>query len=177
MTETTETNEHPGKDIETIRIDPNQVLEMMLRNHRDKNERRSHVLRVTPPLKGTKKAEHHVAQPHTRYPNKPRPIHLSAQHILEGSPNPNDLKDIYRYPNRSEIKRMFRDEYDIKEEDGAYRKLTHEQKKEFNEWMENAIETWEDEVRQACNDKTAKLIQSTPNYPATKVEIQFIEDK
>ena len=160
--EDTTEREHSAEEIETIVVDGEDVIEAMNRNHRDAHESRDHVLRVTPPLEGEKRATPHVSEHGTHYPLEmdEKPLHLGPQVFLAGEEHPADLPDDLHHPDREVEKQIFND---------------HDDADDFEEWWNEAVDLWESRVRQHFNDKTATLVENNMQGPETEVEIRFEE--
>lgn len=162
---------HDAHALETIVVDPEDVLEMMRRNHRDETEQRSHGLRVTPPLVGERKAELHVSEDHSYYPPdvKPKPIHLRENHIFEGRAE-SQLDPALAYPDLSVERSIFREEYGLESDEEV-------DEEEWDEWWDIAMETFESNVRAAMREpRTVELGTAIPEYPTTSVEVRFESD-
>lgn len=171
-------HEHPAADIDTIVVDPDDVVEAMRRNWRDQDEQRSHVLRVTPPLEGERKATPHVDEAHTRYPSDvTKPIHIGPTAFIvghaAGSRHP-DWERHFSFPNRHEEKTLFLDENDARKEEGDSRRLTEEEEEQWDEWWNTVVEMWEDRVRHAL-DKTEEitLTSQNPEVESTTVAVEL----
>ena len=164
-------NEHPAANLETVVVDPDDVIEMMRRNYRDDPEQRSHVLRVNPPLEGEQSATLNVLQDHTYYPPEmdPKPIHLTATHVLGGRAD-SQLNSELCHPDHTVERGLFRDENGI----GDGEELPED---EWQEWWDVALEVWESEVRASLSEATEVTLGG--NYleePETTVEIQYMEE-
>ena len=144
-------NGHRAADLETIVVDPEDVIEMMRRNARDESRQCNHSLRITPPFDGEVRAKHHTSQQGNRYPPEisVKPIHLGASVFLAGHTNYHypAFPESCRYPNRQEERARFRDQFGYKNDDGSYRQLTGDEEQEWEEWWSNVIEVWENSVR------------------------------
>jgi hypothetical protein len=175
-------SKHPLDSVETIVVDPDDVVETMRRNERDETEQRDHVLRVSPPFEGVKKAKTHITEPHTFYPSEmdPKPVHFVSEVFLvghgAGSRHP-DWRNGWGHPNRHDERAQFRDEFDYRGEHGENRPLTDEEKQEWDEWWENVIEMWEDRVRHALkNTDEITLTSQYPNVEDTTVAVEWVRD-
>jgi len=172
-------SDHPAADVDTIVVDPDDVIEAMRRNDRDRDEQRTHVLRVSPSLEGDKKAKPHVSEAHTYYPPElsQKPIHIGPEAFIvghtAGSRHP-DWRNEWSYPNLHEQRSLFRDEVDARDEHGDNRPLTEEEEGEWEEWWDAAVEMWEDRVRHALkNTEDLTLTSQHPNIEDTTVPVQF----
>jgi len=160
--------EHPAAGLDTIVVDPDDVIEAMRRNKRDENEQRTHVLRVTAPIEGEQTATPYVSEAHTYYPPElsQKPIHLTPEAFIvgdrAGSRHP-DWFDQWSYPNRHTERSLFRDEFDARDEHGENRPLTDDEKAEWDEWWNTAVKEWADRVRHQL-ENTAELTLTT-QYP------------
>lgn len=182
MTETTTDDDaqhaHRATDLETIVVDPDDVIAAMRRNERDQNESRSHVLRVSPPFEGEQQATPHVDEDHTRYPSDiTRPLHLSPGSLVvghaAGTRHP-DWRNEWSYPNLHEERSLFRDEFDAHGSDGDNRALTDDEQAEWDEWWETAVEMWEDSVRHALKQTDELTLTSQhPDVAAATVAVRF----
>jgi len=171
-------SDHPAADIETIVVDPNDVVEAMRRNKRDRDEQRSHVLRVSPPFEGEKKAKPHVSEVHTYYPPEmdPKPLHIAPEAFIvghgAGSRHP-DFSNEFRYPDYSTEQHRFRDEIDAWDDDGTVRPLTDEEENDWDEWWDTVVEMWEDRVRlQVKNTQELTLTSQHPDTEDTTVSVR-----
>lgn len=176
-----QTEDHPAADVETIVVDPDDIVEMMRRNDRDRNENRSHSLRITPPFEGELRATHHVSQQGEYYPPEtdPKPIHLDEAEFLGGhSKDRGGIPGECRFPSRNDSKARFRDEYGYKADDGAYRELTEEEQAEWDEWWAAELAVWEETVRDSLVEEVvlAELYGIGDNRQTT-VQIRYEEDE
>lgn len=166
----------PEAEIETIAVDPEEILEAFRRNRRDENEQRSHVLRVSPPFEGEKQAKPHVDEDHTRYPPEmaPTPIHLSPEAFVGDE---RGLPDTCRVPRYSEERRKFLKENDyVDEQTGEYLEWTDEMKAEFNEWWQTTEEIFEDHVRKALSDTITISRRTQSGRIETTIDVEY-QDK
>lgn len=149
---------NPAADLDTVVIDPDDVIEMLRRHDRDKNEQRSHTLRVTPPLDGERPASLHVRQDGAHYPPEmdPTPLHLNARTLFrdESGMVPNFIW----YPDWTEERGRFREEYDVDEDADL------DDDERWDEWWDLAVEVWEDTVR----DHLPEQITLHAAYPETE---------
>lgn len=152
----TDAAEHQASDLETIVVDADDVIEAMRRNWRDEDEQRSHVLRISTPLEGTKEASLHVDEAHTWYPPEmfETPIHIGPTAFVvghdQGSRHP-DWRNEWSFPSMAEERSLFRDEFDARDENGENRPLTDDEQDEWDEWWDTVVEMWEDRVRHALD--------------------------
>lgn len=178
--ESEQATDHAAEDLETIIVNPDDVLEMMLRNERDKDQQRAHVLRVTPPLKGVQKASLHVVQEGNHYPpeTSPRPIHISATLLFEGRIDA-QLDSEIRAPEYGVERARFNDEYgvgpdDVDEEADVD---VEDLDDEWDEWWDTTVEVWESEVRKEMREPTEiQLGGYFEEEPETTVEVRFQEE-
>ena len=167
------TAKSPGLD--TIVVDPDDVVAAMRRNKRDERQQRTHVLRVSPPFEGEKRATPHVSEAHTYYPPEmvPEPLHIPPEAFLVGhsaSSRHPDWRTEWSYPSRHEQRSLFRDEFGARD-DGANRPLTDDEKDEWAEWWDTVVELWEDRVRHAL--KTTEELTITHHIADTTVSVRF----
>lgn len=163
-------NEHKAADLETVIVDPEDVIEMFRRNARDEDQQRSHVLRVSPPFEGDKTATLHVSEDQTYYPPEmdSKPIHLGATHLFAGRPD-GQLDDALCYPDINVERSLFRDHYDVSPEDAD--------EDEWEEWWDTAVEVWESNVRNAMQEPVEiELGGMYADQPTTTVEVRFESD-
>jgi len=172
-------SDHPAADVDTIVVDPDDVIEAMQRNDRDQDEQRSHVLRVSPSFEGEKKATPHVSEAHTYYPPElsQKPLHIGPEAFIvghgAGSRHP-DWRNEWSYPNLHEERSLFRDEFDARDEHGENRPLTDEEEDEWEEWWDTAVEMWKDRVRHALkNTEEMTLTSQHPDIEDTTVAVRF----
>jgi len=174
--------EHPAANLETIVVDPDDVVAAMRRNRRDDAEQRSHHLRVSPPFEGAKKATPHVSEAHTYYPPEmdPKPLHIGASWLLVGDDAGDrhpDFHDEWRVPDYGTEEHRFRDEIDAWGDDGRTRRLTNEEEDEWEEWWETVVEMWEDRVRHALkNTEQLTLTSQYPDIEYTTVAVKYEGD-
>lgn len=165
------TTDHPAADLDTVVVNPDDVVEAMRRNKRDEDEQRSHDLRVTPPLTGEKTATPHVSEAHTYYPPEmdPTPVHIGPEALVvghgAGSRHP-DWGSEWTYPDYGTEKYRFRDEIDARDEHGDIRPLTDDEEDEWEEWWDTVVEMWEDRVRHALTN--TEELTLTNQYPDTE---------
>lgn len=164
-------HEHPAADLETVVVDADDVIETMRRNRRDADEQRSHVLRVTPPLEGERRAKPFVSETQNYYPPEmdPKPLHLGADSILvghiEGSRHP-DWGNEWNAPDYGAEHSLYQDEIPEDEQSDDV----------WDEWWATANDVWESAVRQRL--KTVEEITLTSQYPevestTVKVRVEF----
>ncbi|QCW05283.1 hypothetical protein [Natrinema pallidum] len=169
---------HPAADLETIVVDPEDVLEMFRRNNRDATEQRSHVLRVTPPLKGEQKASLYVSDDHAYYPADvdPAPIHIGAATLFEGRPD-NQLDPALAHPDYDVQRSQFRDEFEHWQNDDSIEE-GEDMEGEWDEWWNTAVEVWESNVRNAMQEpREIELGATFPESPTTTVTVRFEADE
>jgi len=76
--------DHPAAAIETVVVDPDDVVEAFRRNATEEHPLRSHVLRLSPPFDTEEHAELHVQEGPKRYPPEgPEPLHLEPATFVE----------------------------------------------------------------------------------------------
>jgi len=174
-------SDHPAADVETIIVDPDDVVEAMRRNKRDRDEQRSHVLRVSSPFKGEKTATPHVSEAHTYYPPElsQKPLHIGPEAFIvghtAGSRHPGWF-DEWSHPSIHRERSLFRDEFNAHDKCGANRALTDEEEDEWEEWWDTAVEMWEDRVRlQVKNTEELTLTSQHPDTEDTTVSVR-VED-
>ena len=172
-------SDHPAANIDTIVVDPDDVVAAMRRNRRDETEKRSHYLRVSPPFEGEKKSKPHVSEAHTYYPPEmdPKPLHMGASCLLvghdAGERHP-DFHDEWRFPNYGTEKALFRDEIEARDDDGGYRQLTDDEEADWDDWWETVVEMWEDRVRHALkNTEELTLTSQYPDIEDTTVAVRL----
>lgn len=173
---------HPAADLETIVVDPDDIVAAMRRNRRDETEQRSHVLRVTPPLQGERTASLHVSEDHTYYPTDmdPKPLHISPAAFLvghaAGSRHP-DYRNEWSCPTIHEERSLFRDELGAYDEDGEPLPIEGELADEWDEWWATTEEMWGDRVRHALQKTDEITITSQhPGIEETTVAVRFESD-
>jgi hypothetical protein len=173
--------EHPAADLDTIVVDPDDVVEAMQRNKRDEDEQRSHDLRVTPPLEGERKAEPYVSEAHARYPPEmsQTPLHIGPEAFIvghgAGTRHP-DFRNEWCYPDYGTEQHRFRDEIGAWDDDGTVRPLTDDEEDGWDDWWDTVVEMWENRVRNALK-KTEELTLTSqhPDIENTTVSVR-IED-
>ena len=156
---------HPAADLDTIVVDPEDVLEMQRRNHRDANENRSHVLRVTPPLKGERKASLHVSEDYTFYPPdmSVEPLHIGERTLFAGGPD-RQMDPALKYPDVE----VDRQEFESHAEDDV----------EWEEWREVSLDVWESNVRNAMEgSREIELGAFVPEIEGTTITVCFESDE
>jgi hypothetical protein len=175
-------DDHPAAAIDTIVVDPDDVVDAMRRNHRDQDEQHSHVLRVTTPLQGERRAKPHVSEAHTYYPSElsQKPIHIGPEWFIigddAGSRHP-DWRNEWAHPTIPEGRSLFRDQFDLYNERGANRPLTDGEEAEWDEWWETVVEIWADRVRTALEStEELTLTSHHPDVDDTTVNVRIEED-
>jgi len=170
---------HRAENIDTIVVDPDDVVKVMERNKRDETEQHTHVLRVTPPFAGEHSANPHVSQDGKFYPEDvdAKPIHFTPENFLvghsAGKRHP-DFRSEWCHPDISEQRSLFRDEFDARGDNAENRPLTDEEETEWEEWWETSLEMWEGRVRRALkNTNEITLISQNPEVGNTTVEVRF----
>jgi hypothetical protein len=170
--------------LDSIVVQITDVIEAMRRNERDRNEQRNHVLRVTPPFDGDKQASLHVSEPHTHYPSDvTKPLHLSPEAFIvgdSGGARRSDFPNGAVHPRRTEQRRLFRNEYDLyDDETGENLPINgHEDReKQFEEWWDEVCEMWESTVRHELNNTTDITIHSQhPDVDSVTVPLNVMTE-
>jgi hypothetical protein len=172
-------DDHPAAALDTIVVDPDDVVEAMRRNHRDQDEQHSHVLRVTPPFDGDRRGKPHVSEAHAYYPPElsQKPIHIGPEGFIigddAGSRHP-DWRNEFSHPDYGTEKARFRDEIGARDDNGDYRQLTDDEEAEWDEWWETVVEMWEDRVRTALKSTEELTLTSRhPDVDDTTVNVRF----
>ena len=174
MNESRET--HPVVDVETIVVDTDDVITAFERNRRDETERHSHVLRVSPPFEGEKQATLYVSEEQTYYPPEmdPKPYHITPEAFVVGnnygSRHP-DWESHWAYPSRSRQLGLFRKEHSTYDDVGQPRELTEEEREDFEEWWDVAVETWESEIRKQL-EGTEQITITGPRIEPGTVDVR-----
>lgn len=170
---------HPAADIERIVVDPDDVIAVMERNNRDRDERRSHSLKLSPPLNGDKQANPCVMQSGNYYPPEmdPKPVHIGAQAVVigdtAGKRHP-DWRKPLSYPNYDIQRSSFRDECDLSDDNGEKRPLTDAEQNRWQEWWDPVVEVWESHVRHALRETDRLTMRNQhPSVTDTTVAVSF----
>lgn len=162
--------------IDTIVVNVNDVLDTIQRNNEEyKDDKRSQILRITPPFDKEVKAEIHI-DTGGNYPPEmtPKPIHLSPAELFEGGVT---LPESVTYPNLHTEKSRFRDQHGAREDDGSTRPLTDDDQEKWNEWWETTMEQWEMQARWVMeDDQDITLGDRYPNSPTTTVTVRFVDE-
>ena len=173
------TIDHPAADLDTIVVDPDDVVASIRRNRRDETKQRSHVLRVTPPLQGERTASLHVSEPHTHYPPEmdPTPLHISPEAFIvghgSGSRHP-EFRGEWEVPDRTVERSRFRDHVDAYDDAGNPLPVEGELADAWDEWWSASEEHWEDRVRTAlAKTETLTLASRHPDVENTTVSVRF----
>lgn len=159
---------HPAADIETIVVDPDDILELMRRVDRDRDQNRTHVLRVSTPLEGRKEASLHVSEAGTYYPPElsETPIHLGAGHFVGDSENPTHVPPEAAYPDRTQQARIAREDHG----EGVDQETV-------DEYFETALELWEQHVRTGLNDEiTVEAFDADGKVRTETVSVEYKSD-
>lgn len=131
---------HPAAEIETVVVDPDDVLEALRRNRAESNPLHTHVLRLTPPFEETVRAEPYRQEGPRRYPpdRDPEPLHLEPGTFVrnDASDHPNETHLLP--PTVEGARNRARDDHgdDVDEET-------------VETYHADALETWEQRVRDA----------------------------
>lgn len=162
------------KQIETIVVDPDDVVEAVRRNWRDKNEQHTHVLRVSPPFEGTKRATPHVDDDYTYYPPgmDPTPLHLSPSQFIGSGPQ---LPDQCQFPVLGEERQRFLHDQGYIDEHGVSEEWTDEMEAEWNEWWDTVVEVIESNIRNALLDTVAVKRRTRDGFETHEIEIRYQE--
>jgi hypothetical protein len=128
-----------AEQIETIVVDADDIVETIRRNARDRDEQRKHVLRVSPPFEGRKRAKPHVSDDHAHYPSEmnPKPIHIWADAFHDTE---------FGYPETWEVHEA------AMEQDGVDN-IADVSDETLEECWDVHIEVWESEVRASLVDE------------------------
>jgi len=128
-----------GEEIETVVVSADDIVAAIQRNARDRDEQRSHVLRISPPFGAEVSASIHVSEDYTYYPPEmdPTPIHL----------NPDQFHDAeFGYPEQWEVHEA------AKEVDGVD-DIADVSDETLDECWDVQCEVWESEVRHSLKDE------------------------
>lgn len=175
------TSTHPAADLTTIVVDPDDVIESMRRNVRDRNEQLTHDLRINPPLEGEKTATPYITETNTRYPPEmdPKPVHIPPASFVighvAGIRHP-DWRDACTFPIRHDQRSLFRDEHDLYDEHGNPRPMTDEEEADWADWWDTVVEVWEDHTRHEIETTdTLTLGGRNPYYETVTVSIRLAD--
>jgi hypothetical protein len=172
-------SDHPAEDLQTIVVDPDDVVEAMRRNHRDQDDQRSHALRVSPPFAGEQTATPHVSEAHTYYPPElsETPIHIGPAAFIVGDDagsRHSDWRNEWSHPDYGTEKARFRDEIGARDDNGGNLPLTDDEEAEWDDWWETVVEMWEDRVRTALKSTEELTLTSRhPDVDDTTVNVRF----
>jgi len=127
------------EQIETIVVDAAEIVDVIRRNARDRDEQRSHVLRVSPPFGAEVRASIHVSEDYTYYPPEmdPTPIHVDPDQFHDAD---------FGYPEQWEVHEA------AKEVDGVD-DISDVSDSTLDECWNVQIEVWESEVRASLKDE------------------------
>ena len=157
---------HPAADLETIVVDVDDIIECERRNARDRDEQRTHVLRVSPPFEGERTASLHVSEDYSYYPPEmdPKPIHLAPHQFHDAE---------FGYPESWEVHAA------AKEVDGV-EDLADVSEETLEECWDVQLEVWEGNVRSSLKDElelTDLGWHGTGNVESPTVPVEFVEDE
>jgi hypothetical protein len=163
-------------ELEAIVVSADDIVEAFERNRRDADEQRSHVLRVTPPLKGERSASLHVSEDYSHYPPEmdPEPIHLAPEQFV-GDDSPRVTAQ-YQPPTYSAERAKFIDHNNLlDEETGEVSEFTDGIEAEFDEWWDVAGEVWESEVRGALRNEITIQQRTADGIEKIPVKVHYVE--
>ena len=163
---------HRAADLETIVVSKEAVLEALRRNKRDENEQLTHMLRVSPPFEGEKRATHHVDEHHKRYPSDiTTPLHIRPERFVgEGRQLPAQCK----VPDYSQDRRMFVEENEyVDEQTGETQEWTDEMESEFEDWWEVTNEVFETNVKHALSDGVEFTTRTPDGNVSTTIAVRY----
>lgn len=126
-------------ELEHIRVSKDDVIEILRRSHRYRNDTIRHSLRINPPLDREGTAKPHNYQRGNYYPPEmtPKPIHISASKFVpDGTP--------LRPPLESVDQDLFEDEWQNIDKDNK--------KAAWDEWRETTVETWKNTLKRAMDE-------------------------
>lgn len=130
--------DHPAADIETVVVDPEDVIEAFRRNHAEEGPLRTHVLRLTPPFEEAVRAETYVQEGPKRYPpdREPEPLHLDPATFVrnEAGDHPNETH--ITVPARTQAREAAREDHGDDVDETT-----------VDEYHGRALEEWERRVR------------------------------
>jgi hypothetical protein len=165
----TNAGENPADGLDTLVVDPDDVVGAFRRNKRDEDEQRTHVLRVSPPFKGEQTASLHVSEGHAHYPPEmePKPIHVGPAAFLVGHDlgvwHP-DYRDEWGYPDISQERSRYRSEVPESDQDDE----------SWEEWWDVSLSEWEGRVRHALQQTDELVLTSQhPDIEDTTVSVQL----
>lgn len=127
------------EQIGTIAVDADDIVKAIRRNARDRDEPRSHVLRVSPPFDAESKASIHVSQERSYYPPEmdPEPIHIDPDLFHDAD---------FGFPEQWEVHEA------AKEVDGVD-DIADVSDETIGECWDVHCEVWESEVRANLEDE------------------------
>ncbi len=149
---TDDNHTHALEDVDTIIVDPDDIIETMQRNRRDADESRTHVLRITPPLEGEHRAKLHCSKNGAYYPDEmdPKPVHFMPKDFLTGHTE-DSLPSSFNPPDRRIVRSQFRQaaHIDIPEDTTEW---TEADEQLFEEYFEETETIWLDHVHSNLAD-------------------------
>jgi hypothetical protein len=162
------TNDNPThalEDVDTIVVDPDDIIKTMQRNRRNEAEQVTHVLRVSPPLDSECRASTHCSQDGAYYPPEmdPKPHHFMPKDFITGHTN-DTLQEYFYPPERSTTRSQFRQQPHIDVPDDTS-KWTEEDEALFESYFEETEQIWLDHVHSNLADSItdAQMISTVDN--------------
>lgn len=149
---TDDNHTHTLEHLDRIVVDPDDIIETMQRNRRDADENRTHVLRITPPLKDERRAKLHCSENGSYYPDEmdPKPVHFMPSDFLTGHTE-DPLPSSFNPPDRRIVRSQFRQaaHIDVPEDITEW---TNEDEQRFKEYFEETESIWLDDVHSNLAD-------------------------
>ncbi|ELY53307.1 hypothetical protein C493_14793 [Natronolimnohabitans innermongolicus JCM 12255] len=136
--------DHPAAEIETVVVDPDDVVDALERTHESSTPLRTHVLRLVPPFEEEVRAEPHVQEgPRRNSPERePEPIHLEPATFVRNETGVHPDETHLRHPTREQARTVARDEHG---DDVDHAVVTT--------YYEDACEEWERRVRESLLER------------------------
>lgn len=135
---------HPATEIETVVVDPDDVVEAFKRNHEEENPLCTHVLRLVPPFEEEVRAEPYVQEGPKRYPpdQEPEPLHLEPATFVRNDDGVHPNETHLTVPTREEARAAAREDHGDDVDENV-----------VDEYHESALEEWERRVRESVIDR------------------------
>jgi hypothetical protein len=130
--------DHPAADIETVVVDPEDVIEALRRNQEAEDPLCRHVLRLTPPFEEEIRAEAYVQEGPERYrpDREPEPLHLDPATFVRNEDGDHPNETHITVPARARAREAAREDHGDDVDETT-----------VDEYHGRALEEWEKLVR------------------------------
>ncbi|WP_254767382.1 hypothetical protein [Salinilacihabitans rarus] len=143
---------YPAENIETVRIDPEAIVDAHQINHERQHASSSRVIRISPPFDTEVEGKPFTAESGNSYPLEmsPKPIHIQPSAFLEETGT-----NLIEFPTHQKERELLQEEPNVS--------LTE---KNVEEWYQQQLEVWKEDVRAAIKDSISVDLEGSSTLDA-----------